>query len=59
VGCPEPERIDRLFFRASDAVLLEALSWTRESAFIDEQGVDLSDHDALSARFAWSSASAD
>jgi endonuclease/exonuclease/phosphatase family metal-dependent hydrolase len=59
VGCPEPERIDRLLFRDSAAVLLEALSWNQEQGFTDAQGVDLSDHDALSARFAWSSASAD
>ena len=51
--CSEPDRIDRIFFRSSETLQLEALSWQQELAFFDPQGTALSDHDALSARLAW------
>ena len=53
VDCPEPERIDRVFYRDGAGLRLEALNWNQEQAFVDSLGVDLSDHDALSARLRW------
>jgi len=51
--CPEPQRIDRVFYRDGAGLMLEALSWNHEQAFVDKMGVDLSDHDALSAQLRW------
>jgi len=53
VDCPEPDRIDRLFYRSGEGVLLDAVDWNHEQQFVDSSGVDLSDHDALSARLRW------
>ncbi len=53
LGCPEPGRIDRLMFRGGDDLTLEPVEWTVEEAFFDGEGVPLSDHDAISTRFAW------
>ena len=53
VDCPEPARIDRIFFRSGVGVRLQAESWQQHMGFFDEAGVPLSDHDALWARFSW------
>ena len=53
VGCDDPGRIDRLLFRSSDELSISATAWAVEPAFVDEAGVDLSDHEALSADFTW------
>ena len=58
VDCPEPLRIDRLFFRDGDGLQLEALRWAQAEEFVDSGGLPLSDHDALSASFAWSAPAA-
>ena len=57
VDCPEPERIDRIFYRDGAGVQLRAESWQQDMQFFDEAGVPLSDHDALWARLAWNEVS--
>ncbi len=47
----EKEHIDRVFFRRSPALQLEALSWKTEARFVNEKGAALSDHPAVLVRF--------
>lgn len=53
-GCDDPSHIDRIFFRNS-----EQLTWTVEGwrdlsqEFVDEEGVDLSDHPPIEATLNW------
>lgn len=54
VGCPEADHIDRFYVRDGDRVRLTPRRWRREEQFVDGQGVDLSDHSALSALIGWS-----
>lgn len=54
VECEEPGRIDRVLLRSGGGVSLEAVAWTLEPEFYDDQGVPLSDHDALSVEVRWS-----
>ena len=54
LDCPEPGRIDRFLFRNGNCVQLEVKIWSKEEKFIDSEGLPLSDHDALSTTFAWS-----
>ncbi len=54
VGCPEPNHIDRFYVRDGERVALAPRDWRREEQFVDADGVNLSDHPALSARIAWS-----
>lgn len=52
--CPEPGRIDKVAFRSGAGVDLEATSHRFETdVFVDEDGEDLSDHQALAVDFAW------
>jgi len=53
-GCKEPNHIDRFHFRSGDKITLKADKWTRELAFVDDKGADLSDHPAISTAFSWS-----
>ncbi len=54
LGCGEPERVDRFLFRSGDDLTLEVEDWQVEAAaFVDDDGVPLSDHEAISARFVW------
>ena len=53
VSCAEPGHIDRVLFRESSSVGLTVVAWTNEPAFFDSGGTPLSDHPALSVRFAW------
>ena len=53
VDCPEPDRIDHALLRQGDSVALEVLSWAVETRFVDDEGVSLSDHDALSFGIGW------
>ena len=54
VSCPDATHIDRVFFRSS-----EQLTWTVEgwrdlsSDFLDDEGVDLSDHPPIEATLGW------
>jgi hypothetical protein len=54
LSCPEPERIDRVFFRPSADVNLEALSWELVTTFVDSAGEELSDHEPVAVRFFYS-----
>ena len=53
VECDEPGRIDRVLLRSGGGVELSAVSWAVEPAFYDDEGVPLSDHDAISAVVGW------
>ena len=47
LDCPEPMRIDRLFFRESEQIEWTPSDWQQQNEFVDEEGLHLSDHDAL------------
>lgn len=49
-GC---ERVDKIFYRGSASLLLEALDYDVPSHFVDALGKPLSDHDPVFARFEW------
>ena len=51
--CSEANHIDRILFRSSSTVDLYARHWSRETQFVDNDGVDLSDHPAVSATISW------
>jgi endonuclease/exonuclease/phosphatase family metal-dependent hydrolase len=53
IGCAEDDHIDRFLFRDSDALQLFVEAWGNDPAFYDDAGVPLSDHPAITARFAW------
>ncbi len=53
LGCPEPGRIDRAWFRSGDALQLVPTDWAVQEQFVDEQGEPLSDHDAIAVGFDW------
>jgi Endonuclease/Exonuclease/phosphatase family len=53
VHCGEPRRIDRVFFRSSAELSLNALSWTTDSSFVDPRGNALSDHLPVAVEFEW------
>ncbi len=54
VSCPEDDHIDHVLLRSSEQLSLEVIAWSREEAFVDEDGADLSDHPAIVAEIAWS-----
>lgn len=55
LACPEPGRIDKFLFRASDRLAIAPTSWRFErDVFISPDGEPLSDHDPLAVRFTWS-----
>ena len=56
VDCAEPDRIDRIYFRSSDAVTLTPTAWRVVPGFVDSEGVDLSDHMPIEATIAWAAA---
>ena len=47
------EHIDKVFFRSADALTLEPLTWAVPPEFVDPAGEDLSDHEPVAVRFAW------
>ncbi len=53
VDCPEPDRIDVIMVRDGGGVSLTVDSWSVEGQFVDDQGVDLSDHNAIAAELSW------
>jgi endonuclease/exonuclease/phosphatase family metal-dependent hydrolase len=54
VDCLETEHIDRVWVRSSDAIQLVPTGWSNVSAdFLDEEGVDLSDHPPISVSLMW------
>jgi len=53
LDCPDPTRIDRIFYRDSAEVILEPTVWSVEQEFVDKQGVNLSDHQPIHATITW------
>jgi endonuclease/exonuclease/phosphatase family metal-dependent hydrolase len=53
VACAEPNHIDMIRLRDSGQLELTVEGWSRETQFVDEDGVDLSDHQAISATIRW------
>lgn len=53
IGCAEPDHIDQIRLRSSATLALEVLEWERAEQFVSAEGVDLSDHPAISAVIAW------
>jgi endonuclease/exonuclease/phosphatase family metal-dependent hydrolase len=53
IGCPDPGRIDRAWFRSGDDVELTPTSWAVEEHFVDGEGTPLSDHEPIAFGFAW------
>ena len=49
----DTELVDRVLFRNSSSLVLEAVSWKLDKSFVDELGHDLSDHKAVSVCFRW------
>ena len=56
--CEQGSAIERFYIRSGLGVALRAVSWSSESAFVDEQGRPLSDHPALALKLHWSIAEA-
>jgi endonuclease/exonuclease/phosphatase family metal-dependent hydrolase len=55
LGCPDPERIDRVFYRSSPTLTLEARRWRLDKTFVDRKGKPLSDHLPVAVDFDWKS----
>lgn len=53
IDCEEPGHIERLFMRDGGGVTLSSLSWNSDDDFFDSDGLGLSDHPAIRARFSW------
>lgn len=51
--CPEPWRIDRVFYRSAPALRLRPMSWRIASEFVGDGRRPLSDHDAVAVGFEW------
>ncbi len=47
------EIVDRVLFRSSTSLKIQAIAWQIEPDFVDEQGNPLSDHPAVSVNFSW------
>jgi len=55
VRCARPHNVDKLFYRGSDLIDLNADLWRLETeVFKSEEGEPLSDHAPLAIRFTWS-----
>jgi endonuclease/exonuclease/phosphatase family metal-dependent hydrolase len=53
VRCSEPWRIDRVLYRGSTELLIQARKWRIAPEFIDDKGRPLSDHLAVAVGFDW------
>jgi endonuclease/exonuclease/phosphatase family metal-dependent hydrolase len=53
LGCAEPNHIDQVRLRSSEALELEAVDWARVADMVDAQGEDLSDHPAIEVTIRW------
>jgi len=52
LGCPEPERIDRVLYRSSPWVSLKATRWRLPEEFVNADSAPLSDHAPVAVDFA-------
>jgi endonuclease/exonuclease/phosphatase family metal-dependent hydrolase len=53
VRCDDAGRIDRIFVRSGDAVILAVKAWRRDDTFVDEEGRGLSDHRPIVVEVEW------
>ncbi|MFZ5893875.1 MAG: endonuclease/exonuclease/phosphatase family protein [Myxococcota bacterium] len=53
LNCAEPRRIDRVFYRSSRSVRLEARRWSIDHRFVDARKRPLSDHLAVAVELEW------
>jgi endonuclease/exonuclease/phosphatase family metal-dependent hydrolase len=53
VDCAEPDRIDHIYVRDGGGVSLAVQAWSVETAFVDDAGEPLSDHDAIAITLGW------
>jgi len=53
--CPDPHRIDRVFYRSSSTLTLRARKWSIDRRFVDARGRPLSDHLAVAVELDWQS----
>jgi hypothetical protein len=53
--CPDPRRIDRVFYRSSTALAFNPRRWSIDRRFVDGKGQPLSDHLAVSVELDWKS----
>ena len=51
--CPEPRRIDRIFFKSSRSLELVPRRWAIDRRFVDARKRPLSDHLAVTVEFDW------
>jgi exonuclease III len=51
--CSQPWRVDRVLYRSSPELRLEARAWRIDNDFIDAQGHPLSDHMPVAVAFEW------
>ncbi len=55
LNCGDELRIDRVLYRSSATVGIDAESWALDPVFVDAEGVDLSDHEAVAVTLQWTS----
>lgn len=53
LSCAEPDHIDQVRVRSSDALELEPVAWERVVDMVDADGRDLSDHPAIAVTVRW------
>lgn len=53
LSCAEPDHIDQVRLRSSDALELEPVAWERVEDMVDAEGQDLSDHPAIAVTVRW------
>jgi Endonuclease/Exonuclease/phosphatase family len=51
--CPDPGRIDRVFYRNAGGVSFRPLIWRTDARFVDRLGRPLSDHLPVAVTFEW------
>ncbi len=58
LSCAAPGLVDRVLYRSSRELRLQARSWQLDARFVDDAGQPLSDHPAVAVEFAWTKNSA-
>lgn len=53
LACGEEYRIDRVLVRSSANIELVPVAWAIDGAFVDDEGNDLSDHEAVGVTIGW------
>jgi endonuclease/exonuclease/phosphatase family metal-dependent hydrolase len=53
LACPEPQRIDRVLYRGSPTLQLQARNWKADRSFVDPSGQPLSDHLPVIVELGW------